>query len=157
MFSRLIIICLFAITAHVAQAKSLTEKLHTCSHISQSTDRLNCYDRLIATKPLNAQTKNEIKSKVIKTQPLNTDYFGQEHKLVKVTPDKINVTISKAKKSLRGRLIITLDNGQEWHQTDSSSFRINKSAQTYIKKGALGSFIMGQQGRNKTMKVKRIK
>ncbi len=157
MFLRLILVSLLVITPHIGHAKSLPEQLRTCSNISESLDRLNCYDRLVATKPLNTQAKTEIKSKVIKTQPLNTDHFGQEHKLVKATPNKINVTILKAKKSLRGRLVITLDNGQEWHQTDSTSFRINKNTQTYIKKAALGSFVMGQEGRNKTMKVKRIK
>lgn len=157
MFLRLIIVSLLAITTHIAQAKSLPEQLRICSNISESSDRLNCYDRLVATKPLNTQTKTDIKSKTVSTQPRNTDYFGQEHKLVKVTPDKINITILKTKKSLRGRLVITLNNGQEWHQTDSTSFRINKNTQTYIKKAALGSFVMGQEGRNKTMKVKRIK
>ena len=83
--------------------------------------------------------------------------FGQEHKIVAITPEKIDVTVLKVKKSVKNRLKITLNNGQEWIQTDSSSFRINKNKQTFIKKGALGSFVLGQYGRNKTIKVKRLK
>ena len=155
MILRLTTIGLLVATSHAVQAESLTEKLRICSGISHSTDRLACYDHIVPTNI--PKTKSNIVANSPKPQAANTQFFGQEHKLRNTTPDKVNVKILTVKKSLRGKLKITLENGQEWHQTDSSYFRVNKEKETYIKKGALGSFYMGQVGRNKTMKVKRIK
>lgn len=155
MILRLTIISLLAITPHIVQAESLSEQIHTCRNINASQDRLACYDNLLLNESIDNKelivnvTKNE---KVID----NTN-FGQEYKLRNTTSDKINVSILSIKKSLRGKLKITLKNGQEWHQTDSSSFKIDKEKETYIKKGALSSFYMGQTGRNRTIKVKRVK
>lgn len=161
MILRLLFISLLAMTTHFVQAQSLTDKLNACRHINASQDRLACYDRLVPTKPADkvivAKTPTPVTKKLPVQVKANTEYFGQEHKLRNTTPDKINVQIVSTKKSLRGKLQITLKNGQEWHQSDSSSFKISKDKQTYIKKGALGSFYMGQEGRNRTMKVKRIK
>jgi len=161
MILRLLIISSLAMTTHFVQAQSLTDKLNACRHINASQDRLACYDRLVPAKPANKVIVTKTSKPVISKVPIqvntNTEFFGQEHKLRSTTPDRINVQVVSTKKSLRGKLKITLKNGQEWHQSDSSYFKISKDKQSYIKKGALGSFYMGQEGRNRTMKVKRIK
>lgn len=144
-----ILLILFTFTA---LAGTLQTKLNVCSMINQHQDRLACYDRLALTHSkqtkVTTQNKNETAPNKINNE------FGLK---IDRTPDKVLVNIINYKKTLRGKLKIYLENGQEWHQIDSHSFRINKKSQTYIKKGALGSFIMGQHGRNKTIKVKRIK
>jgi len=142
-------------TTHFVQAQSLTDKLNACRHINASQDRLTCYDNLSLNKTIN--NKKIPVNIANNNKSLNKDVFGQEHKLRNFTPDKINVEIVSITKSLRGKLKVTLKNGQEWHQTDSSSFKMSKEKKTYIKKGALSSFYMGQEGRNRTMKVKRVK
>ena len=84
--------------------------------------------------------------------------FGQENK--RRTEDlivQIRAITTKVEKALRGELIITLDNGQVWRQTDKHRFRLKKGQVVIIKRGALGSFFIGKENANKRIRAKRVK
>ncbi len=84
--------------------------------------------------------------------------FGQENKqrtedLIK----QIQATIIRVKKAHYGELIITLDNGQIWRQTDGTRLKLKKDQVIIIKRGAMGSFLIGKENANKRMRAKRVK
>lgn len=86
--------------------------------------------------------------------------FGLEHKkdYAEERPNKLPVMIAKKKRDPYGRWRMTLDNGQVWKQTDSRKFRFsNDQGEAFIKRGSLGSFFLGEEEHNRTMKVKRVK
>ena len=117
--------------------------------------------------PVLAQLKQPQKAQIIKPQP-TTDLtngfdqqqasFGQEDKqrtnnLIK----EIQAEIVQVKKGAYGQQIITLNNGQVWRQTDSTSLRLKKGHIVIIKRGAMGSFFIGKENANKRIRAKRVK
>ena len=84
--------------------------------------------------------------------------FGHENKQrSEDLIQQIKATIIKVKKAHYGELIITLDNGQVWRQTDSTGIKLRKDQVVIIKRGALGSFFIGKENKNKRMRAKRVK
>jgi hypothetical protein len=84
--------------------------------------------------------------------------FGHENK--QRTEDLINqiqATIIKIKKAPHGELIITLDNGQVWRQTDNTRLKFREDQMVIIKRGAFGSFFIGKENANKRIRAKRVK
>jgi len=70
---------------------------------------------------------------------------------------RIEASIIKVKKAHHGKLIITLDNGQVWRQTDSTRLKLRKDNVVIINRGALGSFFIGKKNANKRIRAKRVK
>ncbi|MFT5838176.1 MAG: hypothetical protein ACI9UT_000667 [Flavobacteriales bacterium] len=107
------------------------------------------------------------KAQIIKPQPtidvtnkvdLQKASFGQEDKqrskdLIK----EIQAEIVQIKKGAYGQQIITLNNGQVWRQTDSTSLKLRKGHVVIIRRGAMGSFFIGKENANKRIRAKRVK
>jgi hypothetical protein len=107
------------------------------------------------------------KAQTIKPQPtidvtnkvdLQKASFGQEDKqrskdLIK----EIQAEIVQIKKGAYGQQIITLNNGQVWRQTDSTSLKLRKGHVVIIRRGAMGSFFIGKENANKRIRAKRVK
>ncbi|MFQ3190206.1 MAG: hypothetical protein ACI936_001336 [Paraglaciecola sp.] len=84
--------------------------------------------------------------------------FGKENS--KRPADSINqikANVIKIQKAPYGDLIITLENGQVWRQTDGSHFRLSKDEVVIIERGALGSFFIGKEDTKKRIRAKRLK
>jgi len=107
------------------------------------------------------------KAQIIKPQPtidvtnkvdLQKASFGQEDKqrskdLIK----EIQAEIVQIKKGAYGQQIITLNNGQVWRQTDSTSLKLRKGHVVIIRRGAMGSFFIGKENADKRIRAKRVK
>ena len=85
----------------------------------------------------------------------------QEFGLKQVADDEEDVRlyaeVSSIKKDPYGSLIVTLANEQTWKQVGTERYKLKSGQTIFIKKGALGSFLLGSDGRNSTMRVKRLK
>ena len=149
--------------------KNLSDGLSRCLSVSIDQKRLNCFDDLAISnqtsrEKLNSvitdndftasseQEKSEIKQKI--------DDFAKED-LVKTVEEQglesITSTITKIKKLLRGRLIIDLDNGQQWEQKDSTQINLKEGNIITLKKGALGAVFLSKENSNRSIRVKRLK
>ncbi|PKG98037.1 hypothetical protein [Paraglaciecola sp. MB-3u-78] len=101
-----------------------------------------------------------IEPDISKPKPIvnSTANFGQENiKHPKGLISQIQATVIKTKKAPRGELIIFLDNGQVWRQTDSTRLKLSKDNVVIIERGALGSFFIGKENANKRIRAKRVK
>jgi hypothetical protein len=84
------------------------------------------------------------------------DAFGLEHKVIlNKKLKKLSFAIKDAKKSLRGKWLLTLENGQSWKQFDNTKIRLKAGQQITIARGALNSFYLTQDGSNRKMLIKR--
>ncbi|MGK0382015.1 MAG: hypothetical protein ACI8QG_001778 [Flavobacteriales bacterium] len=84
--------------------------------------------------------------------------FGDENKQrSEDLIQQIQATIVEVQKAPRGELILTLDNGQVWRQSDSTRLRLRKDQVVVIKRAALGSFFIGKENTNRLMRAKRVK
>ncbi|BCV68092.1 hypothetical protein [Shewanella carassii] len=159
-----------ALLCFQAQA-GIEQELAQCASLSDKLERLICYDELAARVPhvkspevSSAETAAIVVAAPV-TQNVQADPvadFGadnlestlQNSKQNEVT--KIFLTISEVDKDPYGALRISFSNGQVWKQTDSRNFRLDSGQKVYIEKAALGSFLLGTEGRNSTIRVKRL-
>ena len=143
------------------------QDIQQCSVIKDKLDRLICYDNLAAgvrpTAPAPQVTPEQSfgKTQVTATpvavpQVQKADNFGITKPVGKQL-ERIELVVSEVKKNPYGHLTVTFTNGQIWKQTDARRFKLKPEQNVFIKKGALGSFLMGTEGRNTTIRVKRLK
>lgn len=140
--TKLVIICFSLLPLLSHATDKLTTKINHCSQQSDTRLRLACYDDI---------AKNLIPEEIVME-----NNFGKTPKAATNNLDKLYMQVVTTNKDPYGAQLITFDNGQVWKQTDSRRYKIKLDAKTFIKRGALGAFMLGQDDRNATIRVKRI-
>lgn len=139
---------LLAFMSSFAMANTLLDDLLVCAKNADGLQRLVCYDKL-TEKTKNNQTKQHKEQQQAE--------FGQENKQhTENLITQIQATIINIEKAPHGQLIITLDNGQVWRQTDNTRLKLIKEQVIIIKRGAMGSFFIGKVNANKRIRAKRV-
>ncbi|ACJ27275.1 Conserved hypothetical protein [Shewanella piezotolerans WP3] len=150
---------------------SIESQLSKCATVQDKLDRLICYDNLansLAAQNTNGQTpaaetvvvasSTAVVTTTANTQKSAVEEFGNLKKNTEEeTVDTIYLTVSKIKKDPYGALKIEFKNGQVWKQADTRHFKLKPEQEIFIKKAALGSFTLGVEDRNTTIRVKRLK
>lgn len=163
---RLILLSVASLFISTAAHASLESQLSQCAAIQDKLDRLICYDNLSSS--LSSQTKTSVTTETIAVAASTAtvastaessveDSFGKVKKAEEDEVSKIYLEVNKVTKDPYGALKITFNNGQVWKQTDSRSYRIKAEQKVFIEKAALGSFMLGTDDRNTTIRVKRLK
>lgn len=163
---RLMLLSLTSLLISSTANASLETQLTQCAAIQDKLDRLICYDKISSS--LSSQTKMSSTTEAIAvaapTAAATTtaiasnpsEDFGRIYKTEDAI-EKIQLQIKSIAKDPRGVLKISFTNGQVWKQIDSTKLKLKDDQIVYIKKAALGSFILGIDGRNTTIRVKRLK
>ena len=148
-------------------ATTLLDKLSLCAKSDDNLQRLACYDAVVDKNINNQSEPHEVKHRVpvnvATTEKENSDNqqqakFGQENKQRSESLiNQIQAAVIKIKKAPYGKLVITLDNGQVWRQTDSTLLRLRDGDVVIIERGALDSFFIGKESANKRIRAKRVK
>ncbi len=170
-----------------ALAQSINDTLTQCASIASDTQRLQCFDKLVAKKQLvkKAQTpNNKAKQSLAETKQEPTQAiavatitkpakmpakattanlaanFGLEHIKSKEVRqfDKVEFVVKSAKRSLRKKWQLTLENGQVWHATELvSGIKFKQGDVVVIRRGVLNAFYIKKKGSKRSVRVKRIK
>jgi len=139
-----LLLTLLSTATFSAQAKIDTQALQACSTIKNDQSRLLCYDSLIVDKPVK---KDEV-----------SEDFGLEHKDINGDRAKdIRAVVSSIKKTPYGKLIINLNNNQQWRQKDSERMSLKQGDKIVISRGSFNSFLLKKDGTNRSIRVKRTK
>jgi len=69
--------------------------------------------------------------------------------------EAITATVNSIATDPHGRLLLALDNGQHWEQVDPGRLAIQPGALVRIRRAALGSYLLGIEGRAGSMRVRR--
>lgn len=153
---------------------SVETQLTQCAAISDKLDRLICYDNLaasvgqVAIQPVvpvtpAAQAKATAAPAAVAAPVAAVsveEQFGNENKIKREQVeeiDKLYFEVASVKQDPYGRLKLTFTNGQQWKQSESRRFKVKAGQTVFIERAALGSFLMGMDDRNTTIRVKRIK
>ena len=157
-------------------ATQLEQQLASCAAKADKLDRLVCYDDLaakVATQsatpapvaaPVVTSTAAPVAAAAIAPAAVATsaasadavDEFGIQRKPAETQIEKIYLQVKDVDADPYGAIVITFDNGQVWKQTDSRKYKLKQGESVYIEKGALGSFLLGVDDRNGTIRVKRL-
>jgi hypothetical protein len=177
----IITVSLFAVSLSVQAAKP---SLESCAAIEDQFERLACYDTLagrlpdgtskargtepgavdpaapradvtVSSAPAVTPTVTEVEP-----EPDAEASFGFENKQKPEGKqlDELQLKWTMKKRDGYGKWIITLENGQVWHQIDSRRFYFDNPEQwVVIYRGVFGSFFMGEPERRNGIRVKRVK
>ena len=155
---------------NIANADSLSSSVVECSEKVDNTERLNCFDRLSSQlkKTLADNTPRAVVRSVPEIAaapvvdapeaPSVVAGFGLPDKPEPV--DEVTMIQAVATEIARDpfkKLLISLDLNQVWQQIDDARMRVREGDHIVLERGALGSFLLGVQGKSKRMRVKRIK
>lgn len=146
-------------------------KLTHCAAIKDKLERLICYDNLAANLQSHAKVQSAasaspqplIQEPPASPQPVVHNQAEAEHAFGNPKPqqadkeiDKLYFDVASINKDAYGAMKITFTNGQRWKQTENRRFRLKVGDKVYIERAALGSFLLGSDDRNATIRVKRI-
>jgi hypothetical protein len=148
---------------------------HPCAGIAEDAARLACYDEAFgrrsiahtgesAAAPVTLDAGVAASSAVATVDPVADFGLTDSQKRArdpeqakKTMPDSITATVAHVRRRPTGELVVTLDNGQVWAQTETVSQAVVKPGDLVtIRKGALGSFVLVTANRIAT-KVQRTK
>ena len=143
---------------------SLENQISQCAAIQDKLERLVCFDNLASSigpqktsKPQTSKLTVPAASATVTATKIDpSEDFGRVYK-TEETIEKVQLQVKSVTKDPRGILKISFTNGQVWKQTDTTRFKLKDDQIVYIEKAALGSFILGTDGRNSTIRVKRLK
>jgi hypothetical protein len=130
----------------------ITQELSACASITDKLDRLICFDALAQTVK-----KQGSVTPTVATITDAEDEFGNLRKANANAVDKIYLKIASVTKDPYGALKINFTNGQVWKQTDARHYKLKVDQTVFIEKASLGSFILGSDDRNSSIRVKRLK
>jgi len=117
-----------------------------CSAIGDSGERLRCFDRAAP------RAKEALIPK--------TEDFGKPPPRPPEV-DQVNATVREFSKTMRGRALFVLDNGQTWRQLEGDDAQVLEPPpgtilKVTIARGAFGSYNLTIEGRNGLIRVRRI-
>ena len=168
-------------TASVAQNKSLQD----CRAIGDVNARVACYDEIVDARqdskaaPVISSAPALIPQASVATdsalaEPGNTptierdtqlSLFGAEAELTRtviaeelgVTQlDQIEALVEQVSSTAYKQLILRLDNGHIWQQTDSKRLSVREGEQIIVRSGRLGAFFLEKSGGSRAVRVKRV-
>ncbi|MBY6064432.1 hypothetical protein CWI80_09900 [Pseudidiomarina sediminum] len=135
----------------MAEAQEATmQQLRDCAAIENPLQRLVCYDKLVAGDgaytPARASQVND-----------KEGAFGREHHVeTQDVPNEIHLQLASVHENALGKLEFTFTNGQKWLQIDSVAWPRPKQGSYFIERAALNSFMLGREGENRRMRVRRV-
>ncbi len=159
------------------QAQSL-DTLKSCARISGESERLACYDTAVAAIDATlaaelATRKREAEARAmeakrlaaIKAEQDKIDSFGagnlpkaSQPASMTATADEIKAKIDTILSTGYDRIVVMLDNGQIWSQTEGKSLgTVKPGDEVEVKRGALGSYRMRLLRLNRVIQVLRKK
>jgi hypothetical protein len=165
-----------AAPARADLARDALTEITKCADIVDSSERLKCFDAAVASarSALAAPAPEPPKKGLLEWFGLprpqapvtKTEDFGKPAPpLAPGTGEEITeikATVIEFARTLRGKALFVLDNGQVWRQIDADGTELPDPApdttmRVTIETGALGSYNLTVEGRNRSIKVNRLK
>src|SRR5262249_39848760 len=137
------------LVAAAATAQDLTADIKRCAAITDSVERLACYDA-VAHRPA---PKPELSREQL-PKPEGPAAAEQD--------DSMTAGVTDVSLTANGRLVLVLDNGQVWQQLDGDVVRFAprgkfEAIQATISRGSFGSYNLQFAGQHALYKVRRVK
>jgi hypothetical protein len=154
--------------AHADSAGDASAEIARCTGIADSSARLKCFDDAAprASGARAAPRSTEAPGRVDGYGFPAPDTVTREEDFGKPPPPpeitQITATVLELARTVRGRSIFILDNGQVWRQLDGDDTDVQdsgpgKTMKVAIATGFLGNYNLTIEGRNALIRVRRVK
>jgi len=132
------------------QAAELTTALQQCLQLTQDDTRLQCYDQLARSLQATQATPTVQPA----ADPVQS--FGLENRVPEQQVADLKLEVKSVRMTKKGRLEITMQNGQVWLQTDDSRLDVQPGDQCIIERATFGSFLLNNGRNNRNIRVRRV-
>jgi len=147
--SLVLIVSLWTVAPGLAYADSASEVLDQvarCTAIADGGERLKCFDRA-APRAKEALT------------PRVEDFGKAQPRPAEVA--EVAAVVRELSKTVRGRAVFVLDNGQTWRQIDGDDMQVfeppsGTTMKVKIEHGLFDSYRLSIEGRNGSVRVRRV-
>ena len=163
---------LLAAGAQAQEPKPIsTQAIYACAEIADDMERLACYDDSVGRLEA-AEAAGEVTTiSKAEVEEIERDSFGFSLPSIarNVIPrlgngdqealEEVEVAVTSVRRLAYKNLLVTLENGQVWEQTDSQRVNYSKKRgveSAVIKKASLGSYKMKLDG-GRAFRAKRVK
>lgn len=82
--------------------------------------------------------------------------FGKTQSRPSDQVEQLQATVKSLSRNKMRKLIITLENGHTWRQTEDDSIQLKAGDSVTIEKASFGSFLLSKTGTNRKVRVKRV-
>ncbi|PCJ26887.1 MAG: hypothetical protein COA96_04465 [SAR86 cluster bacterium] len=88
------------------------------------------------------------------TEEVTREFIEEDIGVIQL--DYIEAVVEDVSSAAYNRLIVRLDNGHTWQQTDSRSLRIREGDQIIVRSGRMGAFFLEKASGSRSIRVKRV-
>ena len=150
-----------------AFAAELAEEFSACRPLEPAAKRLECYDDAIDrhNEQKNPDPRATTSGGQTATEtPSAEELFGKNADEVRRAVeqasggehlDQIEARVTELLSIAPGKVAISLDNGQLWRQTTTSSLRLSAGDVVTIRRASMGSYVLHKVGSARSMRVQR--
>lgn len=158
-----------------AAAQGATDGLYACASEPDDAARLACYDAAVAELQAAETTGDVVTFTTEEITDARRDGFGRQTDgagetaaasaavaaaaaVAEAEPDEVTAAIVSLGETRDGKLVVTLDNGQVWQQTDNTRVTVSRKAPpetATVRKAAMGSYRV-KLGRARPFRARRI-
>lgn len=147
-------------SAGSAQADILDD-LRDCRSVQSDDARLACYDALAAREAPPPAAAERAPAALSREELFGRDTAEVERIVGRATGqgeplEELAAEIVEIAHIGRNRLRFTLDNGQVWEQTQTSTLSLETGDEVEISRGLFGSYLARKAGNNRSMRVTRV-
>ena len=158
------------------------QSLLDCKQLTDNSARLSCYDRLAATfvsqeasavvavpstavsgavapetaAPASAPSVVATPATATPSAEVIAADFGKTQSRPSDQVEQLQATVKSLSRNKMRKLLITLENGHTWRQTEDDSIQLKAGDSVTIEKASFGSFLLSKTGTNRKVRVKRV-
>lgn len=153
------------------------QSLLDCKQLTDNSARLSCYDRLAATfvsqeasavvavpgtvapetpAPASAPAVVATPATATPSAEVIAADFGKTQSRPSDQVEQLQATVKSLSRNKMRKLLITLENGHTWRQTEDDSIQLKAGDSVTIEKASFGSFLLSKTGTNRKVRVKRV-
>ncbi len=82
--------------------------------------------------------------------------FGKTQSRPSDQVEQLQATVKSLSRNKMRKMLITLENGHTWRQTEDDSIQLKAGDSVTIEKASFGSFLLSKTGTNRKVRVKRV-
>jgi hypothetical protein len=156
-----------------------TAEFRVCRNIDDALERVTCYDAIVDSaqeSSIRHATTQELTVVVTEAKATSSvsertetptqeidpeDIFGRDEQSIRETLeiekiDEIIQRVTELSKTSSGRLVVKLNNGQIWLQTDTRGLNLKTGDEVKIRAGTMGSHFLTKTSSKRSLRVKRV-
>jgi hypothetical protein len=154
---RYVLMSLVLVIAPLPLRADTLASMWSCRSEPDDRQRLACYDRALDETPVAAEVSQPPSRQISAEDVFGRDSAASANRLFGVrSPDDVRSVVADLEWAPDGKLLISLQNGHVWTQSDTARLDLARGDAVVIRKAQLGSFMLRRADGNRSIRVRRV-